>query len=63
MSKFVMVISEMVDYECRTAMLIGDMEIARLMTHAEQMKEAKLKDRVREKMRSRNVDGDFSHEV
>jgi len=42
-------------------MLVHDMDIARLMTHAQQIEEAKLKGRAREKKWSRNDDGDSSH--
>ncbi|XP_049364488.1 uncharacterized protein LOC125829282 [Solanum verrucosum] len=42
-------------------MLIHDMDIARLMTHAQQIEEAKLKGKAREKKRSINDDGDSSH--
>ncbi|XP_049368652.1 uncharacterized protein LOC125833534 [Solanum verrucosum] len=51
MSKFVSGVSDLVVKECRTTMLFNDMDIARLMIHAQQIKEEKLKGRSREKKR------------
>ena len=59
MSKFVSGVSNIVVKECRTTMLICDMDIARLMTHAQKIEEAKLKRRAKEKKRSR-IDDDKS---
>jgi len=61
MSKFVSGVSELIVKECRTDMLFHDMDIAHLMTHAQQIDEDKLKERFRENKRSRTGDGNFSH--
>lgn len=47
MSKFVTGVSSFVVNECRTAILIGDMDPTRLMIHAQQIKVEKLKGRER----------------
>jgi len=61
MSKFVSTVSEMVVMECRTTMLINKMVSSRLMTHAQQIEENKLKERSREVKKAKTSDGDFSH--
>ncbi|KAF3662284.1 Zinc ion binding, putative isoform 1 [Capsicum annuum] len=45
MSKFVTRVSGLVVKECRTAILIGDMDLTRLMMHAQKIKAEKLKKR------------------
>jgi len=59
MSKFVSGVSDMVVKECRTAMLVHDMDIFHLIAHAQQIEEEKLKERSREAKRARVDDGNY----
>ena len=43
MSKFMSGVSDSVVKECRTAMLIKEMDLSRLMVHAKQIEEKKVK--------------------
>ncbi|KAH0644963.1 hypothetical protein KY284_032847 [Solanum tuberosum] len=52
---------EMVVKECRTAMLINEMDISRLIIHAQQIKEEKLKEMSRDAKIAKTNDVDFSH--
>ncbi|XP_049357062.1 uncharacterized protein LOC125821721 [Solanum verrucosum] len=61
MNKFILDVSELVVKECCMAMLFHGIDIARLMIHAQQIEEEKLKERSRETKRSRIGDGNFSH--
>ena len=45
MSLFVVGLTRLSSNESKAAMLIGDMDIARLMIHVQQVEEDKLKDR------------------
>lgn len=45
MSKFMSGVSDSVVKKCRTTMLISEMDLSRLMVHAQQIKEHKIKER------------------
>lgn len=53
MSKFVTGVSDLVFKECRTTMLTGDMDITRLMTHAQQIKTENIKEREKRNKKAR----------
>ena len=46
--------------ECKSAMLLGDMNISRLMTHAQQVKGDKFREKVKENKKSRNGNYEYS---
>ncbi|XP_049369419.1 uncharacterized protein LOC125834306 [Solanum verrucosum] len=62
MNKFLYRVSNLVKIECRNAMLLGDMSLSRLMTHAQQVEGDKLKEHAKEKKKSRTGIYDYSHQ-
>ncbi|KAF3626368.1 putative ribonuclease H protein-like [Capsicum annuum] len=61
MSKFVSGVNDSAVIKCRSAMLIGDMTLARLMTHALQVEEQKFMTRKRQNKRARSGNFNFAH--
>ncbi|XP_055814547.1 uncharacterized protein LOC129884242 [Solanum dulcamara] len=62
MSKFILGVSDLVLKECRTTILIKEMNMPTLMTHAKQIKKEKLKKRSRGESNRARTDGEkFSH--
>ena len=53
-------VSDLVKTECRNAMLLGDMSISRLMTHAQQVEGDKLRKHVKENKKAKTGKYDFS---
>ncbi|XP_049369354.1 uncharacterized protein LOC125834225 [Solanum verrucosum] len=51
----------MVVKECRTSMLVNDMDISHIMAHDQHIEEEKLKEKSRETKRAKTCYGDFSH--
>ncbi|XP_069154540.1 uncharacterized protein [Solanum lycopersicum] len=53
MNKFVMGVPSLMEKECHTAMLLNDMDISRLMVHAQQIEESKIREITQEGKRPR----------
>ena len=62
MNKFFYGVSDLVKIECRNVMLLGDMNISRLMTHAQQVKGDKLREQAKENKKSRTGNYDYSQQ-
>ncbi|XP_069143544.1 uncharacterized protein [Solanum lycopersicum] len=62
MNKFLYGISYLVKTECRNAMLLGDMNISRLMTHAQQVEGDKLREQSKENKKARTRNYDYSQQ-
>lgn len=60
MNKFLYGVSDLVKTECRNVMLLGDMNISRLMTHAQQVEGDKLREQVKENKKARTRNYDYS---
>uniref|UniRef100_M1DH66 Gag-pol polyprotein n=1 Tax=Solanum tuberosum TaxID=4113 RepID=M1DH66_SOLTU len=53
--------SEMVVKECRTTMLINDMDMSHIMVHDQSIEGEKFKEKTRQTKRAKTDDGNFSH--
>lgn len=62
MSKFISKVLDLVSKECKTAMLVKEMDISQLMFYAEKIKYEKLRERTRESKRAWIEGGVFSHQ-
>uniref|UniRef100_M1DLE9 Gag-pol polyprotein n=1 Tax=Solanum tuberosum TaxID=4113 RepID=M1DLE9_SOLTU len=60
MSNFLFGVADLVKTECRNAMLLGDMDISRLMTHAQQVEGDKLKEMTKDNKKARTCDYEYS---
>ena len=56
MNKFLMRVSSLVEKECRTTMLLTDMDISRLMAYVEQIEESRIRKIRQEGKRPRSDD-------
>ena len=63
MNKFLYGVSDLVKTEFRNAMLLGDMNISRLMTHAQQVECAKLRQHTKENKKARIGNYDYSTKI
>ncbi|XP_049348209.1 uncharacterized protein LOC125812780 [Solanum verrucosum] len=61
MSRFLMGLSYMVEKECRTTIILHDMNISRLMVYAQQIEELIIKGKSREVKKVKTGDINFSH--
>ena len=59
MNKFLYGVSDFVKTECRNAMLLGDMNIFRLMTHAHLVEGDKIREQAKENKKSRTRNYDY----
>ena len=62
MNKFMYGVSDLVKTECRNAMLLGDMNISRLMTHAQQVEGDKLREQAKETKKARTGNYEYSQQ-
>uniref|UniRef100_M1DD18 Gag-pol polyprotein n=1 Tax=Solanum tuberosum TaxID=4113 RepID=M1DD18_SOLTU len=62
MNKFLYGVLDLVKIECRNAMLLEDMNISRLMTHAQQVEGDKLREHAKDNKRARTGNCDYSQQ-
>ena len=62
MNKFLYAVSNFVKIYCINAMLLGDMNISRLMTHAQHVEADKLREQAKENKEARIGNYDYSQQ-
>ncbi|XP_049357020.1 uncharacterized protein LOC125821666 [Solanum verrucosum] len=62
MSKFLFGISDLVKTDCRNAMLLGDIDIYRYMTHAHQVEGETLREMAKDNKKARTGNYEYSHQ-
>ncbi|KAK4729901.1 hypothetical protein R3W88_022889 [Solanum pinnatisectum] len=62
MNKFLYRVSDLVKTECRNAMLLENMSISRLMTHAQQVEGDNLREQAKENKKARTGNYDYSQQ-
>uniref|UniRef100_M1DSZ4 Gag-pol polyprotein n=1 Tax=Solanum tuberosum TaxID=4113 RepID=M1DSZ4_SOLTU len=62
MKKFMYGVSDLVKTECRNAVLLEDMNISRLMTHAQQVEGDKLREQAKENKKARTANYNYSQQ-
>ena len=62
MNKFLYKVSDLVKTECRNAMLLGDMNIYRIMTHTQQIEGNKIREHSKESEKARILNYDYSQQ-
>ena len=62
MKKFLYGVLDLVKTECKNAMLLGDINISRLMTQAQQVEVDKLREQANENKKARTGNYDYSHQ-
>uniref|UniRef100_M1DLE3 Gag-pol polyprotein n=1 Tax=Solanum tuberosum TaxID=4113 RepID=M1DLE3_SOLTU len=62
MNKFLYGVSDLVKTKCRNAMLLENMSISRLMTHAQQVEGNKLREQAKENKKARTGNYDYSQQ-
>ena len=60
MNKFLSGVSNLVKIECRSAMLLKDMKLSRLVTHALQVEGDKIREQDEENKKARTGNNDYS---
>ena len=62
MNKFLYGVSDLVNTECINGMLLRDMNISRIITHAQQVESDKLREKAKENKKASTVNYDYSQQ-